>query len=193
MIKVIQAHYGNIKQYLFSILKAYIVISLGLGISSSLIRMLKLNDYSNFIINIIYNGFIPAILCIILLIVPDLFQKIKNFFKYKVFVFDNKHARLIVVDENYTIVFDRVIELLSSYHNFSIEYSDSTTGSIICMAKRSWKSLGETVSLEIEAINDNETKIEISSLPKNKWTLIDYCKNFENVEKFVYSISRIYN
>jgi hypothetical protein len=109
-----------------------------------------------------------------------------------VFVFDNKHARVIVVNEKKTIVFDEAIELLSSYHNFSIEYSDNATGSIICVVKRSWKSLGEIVSLKIEPIYDNETKVEISSLPKMKWTLIDYCKNFENVEKFVYSISQIY-
>ncbi len=63
--------------------------------------------------------------------------------------------------------------------------ADEATGKIIISTKMSWKSCGETIALSFSKVNENTVKIEISSKPLLRTTLVDYGKNIENTRLVV--------
>jgi len=61
---------------------------------------------------------------------------------------------------------------------------DKSMGRIIAKTSVTIYSWGETITFNIRRISDNRTQVEISSKPAII-QILDYGKNFENIEKIV--------
>ena len=93
-----------------------------------------------------------------------------------------RHSKEIEVSLPYDKAFDLCIESLKLIKRCNVEKEDRSKGEIVAKTGVSWKSWGELITFKIEK-NGEKVKIKVKSEPVLKTTLIDYGKNFENVEK----------
>lgn len=82
----------------------------------------------------------------------------------------------------YETAFNDCIRALESLEKSNVKTADSSTGKIEVTVGWSWKSWGEKITINISKSEDNQTEIDISSRPTLRTTIVDYSKNFENVE-----------
>jgi hypothetical protein len=185
MIKLLPAEYGSLSRYMITLGKTYVFFGCVLGISFGVVRGLKYDDFSHIVEDIFYKGFVPAVAFIFLIAIIDLFQKAKCYLKYKVFASNLKQIREFLIDDNYKAVYNNMLEIIDNTDGMEIVRSDLNSGMIEAYVKRSWKSLGERLSIKIESISNIESRVWLSSEPKINIAFIDYCKNFENVEMVI--------
>ena len=182
VIKLLPTEYGNISKYIITLVKTYVIFGCVLGLSFGTIRAVQYNNISHIIEDLIYKGFLPAIIFIIFVGLLDLIQKAKCYLKYQAVAFDVRQVREFLINDSHQAVYDKIKELLINLPKIDIIFTDINNGIIKGLVKRSWKSLGEKLTVDIKSISNHETKVTLSSEPKFKIALIDYCKNFENVE-----------
>ena len=82
----------------------------------------------------------------------------------------------------YETAFNDCIRALESLERSNVKTADSSTGKIEATVGWSWKSWGEKIAIDISKSKENQTEIAISSRPALRTTIVDYGKNFENVE-----------
>ena len=106
--------------------------------------------------------------------------------------FKDKKSRLsttrvkkeIIVDLNYDDAFGKAVKTLEDIGARIIK-EDKESGVLLTKKGFSMRSWGEKIDVKLERLNDNQTEINIFSRPKISGTLVDYGKNYENVEKFL--------
>jgi hypothetical protein len=83
---------------------------------------------------------------------------------------------------NLALAFDKCIQALNQF-GAKIELQDKVKSEIKATSGMTWRSWGEVLTVRLSRIDTEKVKIEISSSPKLKMTLVDYGKGRENVEK----------
>jgi hypothetical protein len=61
-------------------------------------------------------------------------------------------------------------------------------GVIYGRTKRSWTSFGEDIVIAVNPLNATRTRVKITSRPRLRYTLLDYGKNYRNIEAITHAI-----
>ncbi len=92
------------------------------------------------------------------------------------------HVRNIEVQVPYDKLFDLCVMSLGLIKKCKIQEENRSQGRIVAKAGINWKTWGDTISFDINWMNDGYTHVKVSSRPTARTTLVDYGKNLENVE-----------
>ncbi len=174
---------GTLFTYVFIIIKLFIFIAFGGGLLFGIFQSIKINSLNGFIDGITF-GVTIAVIMVPILIILDIIQKIKCYLKYKNIDFEIKQERRFLIDSDYIFIFNKLCENLNNYKNVEIYKKDTDKGIIEAISKRSWKSFGEIIKIQLFRSSKGNVAV-LSSKPKISITMIDYCKNFENVENIM--------
>jgi uncharacterized membrane protein len=63
-------------------------------------------------------------------------------------------------------------------------------GIIEADVKKSWKSFGEKLKIRLWKGSEGKVYVEMTSKPKIVLTMIDYAKNFENIESILTQLKK---
>lgn len=167
--------------YAFSILKSFFLVGLLAAFLFGIFRSIKTGSSHGFIDGVQFGLFL-AIVMVPIIVFLDVLQRIKNYRKYKKIDFNVNQTRKFFVKEEYNSIFNYLYNILNSHKEFSIYKKDFENGIIKADANASWKSFGEKIRISIVKGSRGKNFVEISSKPKIALTMLDYAKNFENVE-----------
>ncbi|HFS68208.1 MAG TPA: hypothetical protein ENK91_11000 [Bacteroidetes bacterium] len=97
---------------------------------------------------------------------------------------DNKVYQTIKIklNQSFDEVFDLCLKSLNKLKISKVIKSDFEGKLIQVKTSMSWKSFGEIITFSLIGLNENSTKIIISSKPSLSTTIVDYGKNLENLE-----------
>ncbi len=95
------------------------------------------------------------------------------------------HVRHVELRLPYDQAFDLCISSLNAVNKGRIRREDRPLGRIEAKGGMTWKSWGEVISFDLRRVDANRTRVEVSSKPVLRTTLVDLGKNLENVEKVV--------
>jgi len=171
----------SILSYIYSILKLFAFIAFSSGLLFGVFQAISENSISGFKDGIMF-GIILTLITAPVLILLDIIQKVKCYVKYKFVSFSVKQERSFSIEGDYENIFSSLYTILNENKIIKVLNSDLGKGSIEAITKRSWKSFGEKIDLKLFKTPNNRVVINLSSKPRIFLTLIDYCKNFENVE-----------
>ncbi len=93
------------------------------------------------------------------------------------------HVRRVELRLPYEEAFDLCISSLNAVKKGRIRREDRPSGRIEAKAGMTWVSWGEVISFDLRRIDENRTRVEVSSRPVLRTTLVDLGKNLENVER----------
>jgi len=175
--------------YCFIIVKLFVFISLFCGVFFGLFRSISGHSLNGFYDGIMF-GILLSLITTPILTVLDIIQKIKCVVKYKSVNFTVKQDRRFSVQDEYETVFRKICDILSNNKKIELRNRDIAKGKIEALAKRSWKSFGEKIDIKLFQLSRKKVIIELSSKPIISLMIIDYCKNFENVETIIQSFKR---
>ena len=174
--------------YFFTIVKLFIFIGLGGGLLFGIFQSIRTNSFNGFIDGIMF-GFMLAIVTAPILIFIDIYQKFKCYLKYKAIDFSLNQERKFIVEDDYVSVFRKLNEMLNNHKKIEIHNKDMEKGIIEAVSRRSWKSFGEGIKIKLSKISNGKVLVVLSSKPRISITMIDYSKNFENVEMIMNNLN----
>jgi hypothetical protein len=176
--------------YLFKILKIFIFVVFGATLLFGIFQSIRLNSLYGFLDGAVF-GISGAIIGLPILIFLDILQRIKCYLKYQIFDFRVNQKRTFLFDKNYTSVFSKLYDILKNIDKIFISNKNVENGVIEAFTKRSWKSFGEDIKIELFKSSKNKVVVVLSSKPRFPITMIDYGKNLENVEIIKRDIEKI--
>jgi len=175
--------------YIKIILKAYFFSAISFGLLVALIQSANLHSLSEGFKDGIEVGIIFSFFVISPAIIVDVAEKLRFYLKYNVTNFSLSQNINFQIQEEYYLFFNDVLEVLSSTKWLYVNKADPKTGIIEVTTRFTWKSIGESIKIEINQFSSNPILLlKITSKPKISFTFIDYCKNIENVQKIKDSI-----
>ena len=80
--------------------------------------------------------------------------------------------------------FNLCVESLRTLPKATIQTSDIITGTVTARTSITWKSWGEIIAFAISE-SGGSCKIELTSRPRLKTTLVDYGKNLQNIDTII--------
>ncbi len=95
------------------------------------------------------------------------------------------HVRNTELQLPYDRTFDLCIESLNLIRRCRVHEEERSQGKIIARSSINWKTWGDTISLNITGISNENTAVKVSSRPTSWSTLVDYGKNLENVKTII--------
>ena len=92
-----------------------------------------------------------------------------------------------IIETSYEKVYDQCLKFIIFIKNWKIKniYKDEGKARIEVRTGISFRSWGEKLTIEIERVGLNKTKIRVTSKPLVPTTIIDYGKNNENVVSLI--------
>ncbi len=90
----------------------------------------------------------------------------------------------------YDQAFDLCLSSVRAVRKGKIRGKDRPLGRIDLKAGMTWKTWGEVISFDLRRMDENRTRVEVSSGPALRTTLVDYGKNLENVERIMGFLTR---
>ena len=93
-----------------------------------------------------------------------------------------RQERIIHIKGKYDKVFEKSIEILRALKSIKTIDPLKSSQSISARTKASIVSFGEGINLEFKPLSQETTEIHISSCPVAQHTILDFGKNFKNVE-----------
>lgn len=126
---------------------------------------------------------VGGMIFVVILGVTDYFCKRSLLKKYGKIDHRIRQKKAISLQETYSNTFQKSKNILRTI-GAEITCSDLNKGAIKGVTGISYRSVGEEITVSIEKVNESLTNVDIASRPKFITTLVDYGKNFENVEKF---------
>ncbi|PSP11891.1 MAG: hypothetical protein BRC49_06850 [Cyanobacteria bacterium SW_10_48_33] len=64
-----------------------------------------------------------------------------------------------------------------------LQLDHRSTGSLVARSQTNWASWGERIFFKIQPGADDITRVTFRSRPQFRFTIVDYGKNLENVER----------
>lgn len=105
----------------------------------------------------------------------------------------NIHIRELKLLLPYEKAFDICIASVSSIKGCTIRAHNRNMGRIEAATGINWKTWGDTITFEIQRMDNKNTQVIITSSPSARTTLVDFGKNLENVEKITSYIRNALN
>lgn len=178
--------------YILKILKLFFLTTVLGGLLFGIFRSISLNSLNGFYQGMAF-GVMLATAVIPILILIDLIQRVKVYLRYNVFFVSVKQERIFSVECDYDAIFEFIVNFLKDDEKTYIKEKEKGNKKIIAIFKLSWKSFGEKIVIQFFNISRANLYIKLSSYPLIPVTLIDYCKNFENVEYIMETLGEEYN
>lgn len=161
--------------------KKYIGVFLKVGAFSAilygLLMSLKIGLWSGVMAGIMFGVSLCAIMAIIFLPIDYLLTK-----KLPPEALTVHQDRGIQVNGNFDFVFLKCIDILKGFKFIKKVTPLKEKNAISARTKLSLLSFGEDIKLQFEILDQDISKIHIGSRPTYKYTLLDYGKNYKNVE-----------
>lgn len=99
-----------------------------------------------------------------------------------------EQSQTVVVDLPFEAAFERAVASLQVVNAWE-DQKDPASGLVTGWTGRTWKSFGETITIQLEAQGSAQTQITVSSTP-NSATQIDYGKGYDNVQRIIAYITQ---
>jgi hypothetical protein len=147
-----------------------------------------MNIFSDFEMAIV-GGIIGSSLALATVLLIDMFEKVKCYIRYGIIDFRVCQERRIVIDGDYGEIVSRLSDTLARFKGTNITKKDVKGGIIKAETKRSWRSFGEKLELNLFNAHGKVT-IVLTSQPRLSTTLFDFSKNLENVELIVRGLKK---
>lgn len=190
-VQILDRYNNTLKTYIIKVIKSYVFVNLGAGLLFGIFRSLMINSLNGFIDGLFF-GTMLASIGIPIIILLDIFQKLKCYFKYKIVSYQTNQKIKLLFEDDYISIFNKLNELLNNNPKIDVYRKDIKIGIIEAISKRSWKSFGEIIKIEFFDKSNGKVVAVLSSKPRIFWTMIDYCKNFENVEMIMSDINKLF-
>ncbi len=174
--------------YVVAIVKMFVFFGLGVGLLFGIFQSIRRNSFDGFVDGSVV-GIVGALILVPSVILLDILQKVKCYLRYKIVDFRTNYERRILVEDDYLSIFDLLCNVMHDNKKMHICQKDVENGVIEAVTKRSWRSFGENITIKLfKSSNSKRTIVVLTSKPRISLTLIDYCKNLENVEIVVNDI-----
>lgn len=95
----------------------------------------------------------------------------------------NHHIRVIDLQLPYDKAYDLCLKSLGLIKKCTVQNNNSSEGTIVATTGLNWKTWGDTITFDIKRINNNHSRVTVSSRPTAKTTIVDYGKNLENIKR----------
>ena len=189
-IKLLSRNNGSgLFTYLFAIMKLLIFVMLGGSLLFGVFQSIRRNSLHGFVDGVVV-GVVGALVAVPVLVFLDIFQKLKCYLRYKSIDFRVDQERRFIIKDDHMSVFNNISNVLNNIKNIEIYKKNMENGIVEAVAKRSWRSFGEEIKIELFKSSGGKVLVVLSSKPRISLMLIDYSKNFENVEMIVKGIIR---
>ena len=180
---------GTLFTYIYMIIKLFVLVVFGGGLLFGIFQSVKIHSLNGFTDGIIFGAMLAATMVPILIIL-DIIQKVKCYLKYKVIDFEINQERKFILNSDYAFIFNKICEQLNNQNNIKIHKKEIENGIIEAITKSSWKSFGEIIMIKLFKSTRGNIVV-LSSKPRISITMIDYCRNFENVENIMKDIKKL--
>ena len=170
--------------YISIIIKSFVCLFLISTILLGAFRSISMLSFSEGIKNGVIFGFFLSIIIVPIMTLFDILQRIFFIYKFKKTSFEVYQKREFLVTHSYNILFDELIEILKK-NKFFIDSIDKKYGMIAASSGRSWKSFGEKLSIGLHRESGENLALKLSSKPILSTTLLDYGKNFHNIQSII--------
>ena len=168
--------------YYFSVIGAsFFVIFILSTMIFALFRSLTISDLLGGLYDgAVFGAFLGGILAGIVTLV-DIFERFRCFKKYHKISYRSRQQRIFLIKNDCDNIFERLLAACKSC-NYHIKTEDKKYGIIKATTNRSWRSFGEKIEIIIRKSTDGSLTLKVSSEPILFTTVLDYCKNFINIE-----------
>lgn len=95
---------------------------------------------------------------------------------------DLHHIRKIMLHLSFDKAFDLCIESVNKIKRSKVVKEDRLNGKIDARGGITWKTFGDKIEFNLKKIDEDYTEVEFSSRPLVAYTIVDYGKNFDNVQ-----------
>ena len=180
---------GTLFTYIYMIIKLFVLVAFGGGLLFGIFQSVKIHSINGFTDGIMFGAMLAATMVPILIIL-DIIQKVKCYLKYKVIDFEINQERKFILTSDYAFIFNKICEQLNNQKNIKIHKKEIESGIIEAVTKSSWKSFGEIIKIKLFKSTSGNIVV-LSSKPKISITMIDYCRNLENVENIMKDIKKL--
>lgn len=165
-------------------MKLFLVLGISFGGSMGILLAFRHGLYFGIIIGIIAGVCFGGIMASILgLIHSRSVQRISHESTNQ--DMDVEHIKSIELKIPYNVAFEFCLEALDSIKKYKIKKKNKSRGSIYVKTGMTWKTWGDNILFKLFKINEKSTRVEISSKPTVRTTLIDYGKNLDNIENII--------
>ncbi len=171
----------GILYYFITVGISFLVLFASSSIVFGLFRAAKISDFLGGFYDGVNFGFLLSIILIGLVTMADLFERFRSFIKYRQISYRSRQERLFLIKDHYNIFFDRLI-VACKRCNFHSKTQKEKDGIIKATTNRSWKSFGEKIEIHLRKNTDGTLLLKISSEPVLFATVLDFSKNFNNIE-----------
>jgi hypothetical protein len=128
-LEIQKSNKQKVFNYIFSIVKSFCFVGLFSALLIGAFMAIRSNSFYGFIDGIQF-GILLAIVMVPLIYFLDIFQRIKNYRKYKKFDFNVNQKRRLLIKDKYISIFNYLINALNSQKAFSIYKKDKEKGII---------------------------------------------------------------
>ena len=180
---------GTLFTYIYMIIKLFALVAFGGGLLFGIFQSVKIHSISGFTDGIMF-GAMLAVIMVPILIILDIIQKVKCYSKYKIIDFEINQERKFILTSDYAFIFHEICEQLNNQNNIKIHKKKIEKGIIEARTNSSWKSFGEIIKIKLFKSTGGNIVV-LSSKPRISITMIDYCRNFENVENIMKDIKML--
>lgn len=170
----------QIASYLWAIVKSFLLVFSTCAILVGGFNILIARSFAGINKGIEF-GLYCSFALIPLLIIFDLFERIRCFYRFKRTSFVVRQKRKYSCLGDYNTIFQNTLRAIQIC-DFEIQNEDINAGIILATSKRTWKSFGEKLFFNIRPLTQGQIMIIMDSKPKLVTTTFDYCKNFINLE-----------
>lgn len=130
----------------------------------------------------VYGIFVSAVFTIFIGSL-DLISKAYLYKRYGVMPLGIIQRRELSISIGIANAYDTALSVLADMPTVENVIQDKSMLKIVAIFKKTRKTMGEIMTIEFTDFEVDNTLIKISSEPRSKLALIDFGKNFENVEK----------
>lgn len=174
--------------YILRIFVIFVSLSLALGLLFGLILSVRMNSFLGF-----RAGIIAAIIVVLfglgVSMVIEIGEKVKCYIKYRSIDFRVHQERRFLIEGDYSEVFTKLSNILEKLKKTNIIQKDFKNGILKAETKWSWRSYGEVIQIKLFR-GDGTVRVFLASSPKLITNIIDFSKNFENVELIIRGLKK---
>lgn len=174
--------------YSYTIIKSIIFVGLTATLLFGIFQSIRRNSFNGFIDGMVFGASL-ALIVVPLIVLLDLSQKLKCYLKYNFIDFRVNQERRFIIEDDYSSVLNKLYSILSNHKKIDVYNKDIENGIIEATTKRSWRSFGEDIKINLFKGSEGKVVVIVSSKPRTSLTMIDYSKNFENIETIMKDIT----
>ncbi|HLG42571.1 MAG TPA: DUF1499 domain-containing protein [Planctomycetota bacterium] len=102
-----------------------------------------------------------------------------------------KHARQLVIDADFDETFRRCLQAIAGMKGARLRESNPQEGSIRAVARMSWTSFGQRVTILAARVEKDRTAVEVRCVPRLITNTVDCGVGLERIEAICQSILRV--